>query len=520
MKLKLSFVIYAVLVPLVIMIVLALLVCVLQFKQDVALSANTLLRFSNDVSTASWRVTEKTVKIADRPCTEMLSELNRTRAFTPYIRDIGLVENGNLLCSFVTREQAHPFPLPPGKTLPTPLPDRWVRSFGLMAGGPGRPAVVYTEQVTTDKAAFVIVDSRYIQELMDVLAEERAALFSLRFGEGDTIISQPARRDSIVMTQHFATADGKISLAVAAPLTTLTTLWMKSLLIFIPLSLCFSFMTLFLYRQWAQKRLSMAREITRGMKHGQFTVHYQPVFNVSRGNCGGVEALMRWPLPDGRSITPDIFITAAENEGMIVPLSRHLFELIAQDVGRWQVAEDFYISVNISPEHLMHESFIADVESLLTSLGKLRLMLELTERSLIIQPALVSDKLMQLREKGVLIAIDDFGTGYCSLSYLQQLPVDYLKIDRSFVDTIDTSGSDVPILDTIIMLSQKLGLNIVAEGVSSEHQLCYILDHNVGFMQGYLYAKPMSSSDFTTWLDTHANEQNERIKSKNRSIDR
>jgi EAL domain-containing protein (putative c-di-GMP-specific phosphodiesterase class I) len=127
---------------------------------------------------------------------------------------------------------------------------------------------------------------------------------------------------------------------------------------------------------------------------------------------------------------------------------------------------------------------------------------------------------MQLREKGVLIAIDDFGTGYCSLSYLQQLPADYLKIDRTFVDTIDTSGSDVPILDTIIMLSQRLGLNTVAEGVSSEHQLRYILDHNVGFIQGYLYAKPMNSADFTVWLDTRGNEQNERIKSKNLSIDR
>lgn len=95
----------SVLVPLVVMIILALLVSVLQFKQDVALSANTLLRFSNDVSTASWRVTAKTVKIADRPCAEMLSELNRTRAFTPYIRDIGLLENGNLLCSFVTRSR-------------------------------------------------------------------------------------------------------------------------------------------------------------------------------------------------------------------------------------------------------------------------------------------------------------------------------------------------------------------------------------------------------------------------------
>lgn len=231
MKLKLSYIICAVLVPLVMMITLALLVSVLQFKQDVALSAKTLLRFSEDVSTASWRVTGQAVKLADRPCAEILSELNRTRTFTPYIRDIGLLEKGNLLCSFVSREQAHPFPLPPGKTLPTPLPARWVRSFSWMAGGPGRPAVVYTQQVAADKAAFVIVDSRYVQELMDVLSEEREAVFSLRFGKGDAIISQPAQYDRIVMTQNYVTDDGKISLTVAAPLGTLTAVWMKSLLI-------------------------------------------------------------------------------------------------------------------------------------------------------------------------------------------------------------------------------------------------------------------------------------------------
>ena len=117
MKLKLSYIICAVLVPLVMMITLALLVSVLQFKQDVALSAKTLLRFSEDVSTASWRVTGQAVKLADRPCAEILSELNRTRAFTPYIRDIGLLEKGNLLCSFVSREQAHPFPLPDRKSV-------------------------------------------------------------------------------------------------------------------------------------------------------------------------------------------------------------------------------------------------------------------------------------------------------------------------------------------------------------------------------------------------------------------
>ncbi|MCS5931875.1 EAL domain-containing protein [Klebsiella pneumoniae subsp. pneumoniae] len=117
--------------------------------------------------------------------------------------------------------------------------------------------------------------------------------------------------------------------------------------------------------------------------------------------------------------------------------------------------------------------------------------------------------------KAYLIAIDDFGTGYCSLSYLQQLPVDYRE-NRSYLSIrLIPAVSDVPILDTIIMLSHKLGLNIVAEGVSSEHQLSYILDHNVGFIQGYLYAKPMCSSDFTRWLDRVPMSKNDRVKCKN-----
>ncbi|EDV3150875.1 EAL domain-containing protein, partial [Salmonella enterica subsp. enterica] len=227
--------------------------------------------------------------------------------------------------------------------------------------------------------------------------------------------------------------------------------------------------------------------------------------------------LMRWPQPDGRFITPDIFITAAENEGMIIPLSRHLFELIAHDVINWTVPDDFYISVNISPAHLMDDGFIQDIEALRTRLGTITLMLELTERSLIVEPSQVAEKLSTLREKGVLIAIDDFGTGYCSLSYLQQLPVDYLKIDRTFIDTIDTSSNDVPVLDTIITLSQRLGLNVVAEGVSTQHQLRYILSHGVGFVQGFLYARPMGANDFMSWLGKSAQRQNGLLKGENGS---
>lgn len=400
-------------VPLIVMILVGLLAGIFQLKRDIAVSANTLLRFSADISAASWQVARKAARLAESSCTDTLKELSRTRAFTPYVRDIGFLENGDITCSFVTGTERYHFSRLAGLSLPASYPERWLRSIGSMAEGPDRLVVVYVKKVAANKAAFVIVDSQYVQELMEILAAERASAFSLTFGAG--------------------------------------------------------------------------------------------------------EALMRWPQPDGRFITPDIFITAAENEGMIIPLSRHLFELIAHDVINWTVPDDFYISVNISPAHLMDDGFIQDIEALRTRLGTITLMLELTERSLIVEPSQVAEKLSTLREKGVLIAIDDFGTGYCSLSYLQQLPVDSLKIDRTFIDTIDTSSDDVPVLDTIITLSQRLGLNVVAEGVSTQHQLRYILSHGVGFVQGFLYARPMEANDFMSWLGKSAQRQNGLLKGENES---
>ncbi|WP_411899155.1 EAL domain-containing protein, partial [Salmonella enterica] len=122
------------------------------------------------------------------------------------------------------------------------------------------------------------------------------------------------------------------------------------------------------------------------------------------------------------------------------------------------------------------------------------------------------EKLSQPRYKSVLIAIDEFGDRFYSLSYLQQLPVGYLKIDRTFIDTIDTSSDDVTVLDTIITLSQRLGLNVVAEGVSTQHQLRYILSNGVGFVQGFLYARPMGTNDFMSWLGKSAQRQNGLLK--------
>ncbi|ELW3333419.1 EAL domain-containing protein [Salmonella enterica] len=500
MKVKSPLLFNSILLPLVLMSLLALPISIFQLKQDIILSANTLLRFSEDMSATSWRVTAKAIKLTAKHCGEILNELNHTRAFTPYIRDIGLLDNGYLTCSFVSGSRKQIFPFPEGKTVPVPLPEKWVSTSNMLVGGPGRPAIIYGKKATANKAAFVIVDALYVQELMNVLAAERTAKFSLQFGAGDVLISQPTVDVKPFMRLNYHVPAQQIYLSVSIPLSTITTRWLQNLFILIPVSLCLSFTSVFLYRRWQRQRLSLAKEIAKGIENEQFVAHYQPIYNVNRNRCGGVEALLRWPQPDGRFITPDIFITAAENEGMIVPLSRHLFRLVAQDVKRWRVSQGFYISVNISPLHLMHDDFITDVEQLINDLGKVSLMLELTERSLISNSAQVNEKLTLLRAKGVQIAIDDFGTGYCSLSYLQQLPANYLKIDRSFVDTIDTSSSDVPILDTIIVMSKKLGLNIVAEGVSSQHQLRYVMNKGVGYIQGFLYAKPMSSTDLMTWV--------------------
>ncbi len=174
---------------------------------------------------------------------------------------------------------------------------------------------------------------------------------------------------------------------------------------------------------------------------------------------------MRWQRRDGRTISPAVFICAAEENGTIIPLTRHLFELIIRDAKGWEVSAPFHLGVNIAAAHLQQPSFITDVLRLWVALDHdFCLVLEITERSLVEDTALAAEKLNALREKGCQVAVDDFGTGYCSLSLLQNLPVDYLKIDKSFIDTLTSAGADTPILDTIVALSQRLGLATIAEG--------------------------------------------------------
>lgn len=145
----------------------------------------------------------------------------------------------------------------------------------------------------------------------------------------------------------------------------------------------------------------------------------------------------------------------------------------------------------------MDQSFTTDVLRLLTSLDtSFCLLLEITERTLVEDTGMASVKLHELRQKGCQVAVDDFGTGYCSLSLLQSLPVDYLKIDKIFIDSLTSPDSDTPVLDTIVSLSKRLGLTTIAEGVTSAQQADWLAKNKISYVQGYYYGRPMPAADF------------------------
>ena len=231
---------------------------------------------------------------------------------------------------------------------------------------------------------------------------------------------------------------------------------------------------------------------------------YQPQVALDTGRVTGVEALLRWRAEDGRYIPPDRFLPIAESSGLIIELGAWVLRdaLRALQTLRAQGHEGLRMSVNVSGQQFSHPDFAADLEAALAqepgSAGLLEL--EITESVAIMGADQVEPLLQRIRERGVSIAIDDFGTGYSSLAYLDRLPVDRLKIDRSFVQVLNTQTRGARIAELVIPLGQQLGLSVLAEGVETREQADYLRGLGCHEAQGYLYAKPMPLDELLAWL--------------------
>ena len=257
-----------------------------------------------------------------------------------------------------------------------------------------------------------------------------------------------------------------------------------------------------------QKRsTSPSHEMLRALEANEFIPYFQPVVHGDSKKWSGAEVLMRWNHPKEGLVRPDLFIPFAEHSGLIVPMTRALMRQTAALLGPRSstFAAPFHIGINITASHCRDLALVNDCREFLTSFApdSVSLVLELTERELI-EPTEITQQLFeQLHGLGVKIAIDDFGTGHSSLGYLRRFNVDFLKIDQSFVAMIGVDALSRHILDTIIELSAKLDLGIVAEGVETQAQADYLTAHNVNFLQGYLYGKPMPAADFISALSHH-----------------
>ncbi|MDQ0127181.1 sensor c-di-GMP phosphodiesterase-like protein [Pseudomonas lini] len=256
-----------------------------------------------------------------------------------------------------------------------------------------------------------------------------------------------------------------------------------------------------------RRAMSPSHEMQRAMEAGEFIPFFQPVVHGDSKQWSGCEVLMRWNHPKEGLVRPDLFIPFAEYSGLIVPMTRSLMQQTAALLAPLSSSfrEPFHIGINITASHCKNLDLIEDCRAFIQAFapGSISLVLELTERELIEPTAMTHQLFEQLHELGVMIAIDDFGTGHSSLGYLRQFNVDFLKIDQSFVAMIGVDALSRHILDSIIELSAKLDLGIVAEGVETTEQSDYLTAHGVNFLQGYLFGRPMPGPEFINALSHH-----------------
>ena len=251
-------------------------------------------------------------------------------------------------------------------------------------------------------------------------------------------------------------------------------------------------------------RSELEADLRLAIEAGQLRLHYQP--QVDRGGgLIGAEALLRWTHPVHGVVPPLDFIPLAEETGLILPLGHWVLQTACEQLKRWSEmpgASELQIAVNVSARQFRQPGFVADVTQVLATTGAdpLRLKIELTEGILLDDVEDASEKMSALKGLGIGLSLDDFGTGYSSLSYLTCLPLDQLKIDRSFVLNLPDSRSDAIIAQTIITMGKSLGLDVIAEGVETEAQREFLARHDCCAYQGYLFGRPMPLAEFNRLL--------------------
>lgn len=258
----------------------------------------------------------------------------------------------------------------------------------------------------------------------------------------------------------------------------------------------------------AEKRLRLTSDLRAALSDNQFELYYQPIVDLTSGEIYKAEALIRWQHPERGMISPLDFIPLAEDTGLIVPIGDWVFRQAVHQARRWRgrFNPSFQISVNMSPVQIRHDSLVCSqwtdylVEE---GMPGQSVAVEITEGLLLHAESKINEKLLAFRDAGIRIAIDDFGTGYSSLAYLKRFDIDYLKIDRSFVQNLSFDTDDQALCEAMVVLAHKLGLKVIAEGVETPAQRDFLIAVGCDYAQGFLYSRPVPAARFEAlvWPD-------------------
>lgn len=266
------------------------------------------------------------------------------------------------------------------------------------------------------------------------------------------------------------------------------------------------------FESQSKERLLLETELRRALEYNEFELFYQPQIDIVTDQLIGVEALIRWNHPEKGLVPPVQFITQAEHNGLIVPIGEWVIQQACQQIMCWQEFDlsSFKMAINISARQFSEKNLVENIIREINKKGQKNelLQVEITENMMADNIDQVVLVLNQLKTLGVSIAVDDFGTGYSSLEYLTRLPIDKLKIDKSFIDTVLTDNDDASIVKAVISMGHNMGMKVIAEGVENKEQVKFLLQHGCDYAQGFFYSKPVNAQQITLLLERNKSSKN------------
>jgi sensor c-di-GMP phosphodiesterase-like protein len=446
---------------------------------------------------------------APRPCSEKNIALMREIGIgSSYLQAVGHVSGDRLICSSLGRHGAG---IPLGPVDFTTRQGATVRtSVELITPG--------TKFLVFEMNGYAAIIKRDL--VMDVFIDRRdISLGAFSYSNGRLLLNRGAFKpgwiEALGKAQEVKFFDGQHVVAVrrslkydyaafaAVPAVYLEERVQRFARVLLPLGVLVAIAFVIALVFVAKQQLSLPVVLRTALKREEFFLQYQPIVDLRSGRWTGAEALIRWRRAGGEIVRPDLFIPAAEVGGLIKRITERVMKLVASDapflLSRYP---HFHISINLSSADLQSEGIVPMLREIMGGAGISTgsIFVEATERGFL-EADFARGIVHNIRAMGIRVAIDDFGTGYSSLSYLTTFEIDYLKIDKSFVDTIGTGAATSQVILHIIRMGKALDLSLIAEGVETEAQAEFLREHGVQFAQGTLFAKPMSIADLSRQLE-------------------